>query len=80
VLSELGRYTYDHTSGLLYDEEWKFVPVPEVVGAWPVYFIATYAESVEPPALARYGAEVPARARQDAPAVQLRLRRITNGG
>ncbi len=79
VLSELGRYTYDHTTGMLYDEEWVFVPVREVLGAWPVRFAATYAESVAPSALARYGAEVSARARPDALAVQLRLRRITNG-
>lgn len=80
VLSELGRYTYDHTSGLLYGEEWRFVPVREVVGGeWPVRFLATYAEPLEPSALAQYGAEVLTRARLDAPAVQLRLRRIPNG-
>ncbi|HEX8107161.1 MAG TPA: hypothetical protein VF516_05500 [Kofleriaceae bacterium] len=81
VLSELGRYTYGHTSGLLYDEEWVFVPVRDAVdGKWPVRFLATYAESVEPSELAQYGEEVPTRARHDAPAVQLRLRRIANGG
>jgi hypothetical protein len=80
VMSELGRYSYDHTSGLLYDEEWKFVPVPGVAGPWPVSFIATYAEPLEPSGFARYGAEVPARARHDARAVQLRLRRVPNGG
>lgn len=80
VLSELGRYTYDHTSGLLYGEEWRFVPVPAVLGEWPVYFVATYADPLDPSALARYGAEVPPRARHDAPAVQLHLRRIANGG
>jgi hypothetical protein len=79
VLSELGRYTYQHTTGMLYDEEWVFIPVREVLGAWPVHFIATYAESLTPSALARYGPEVLTRARQDALAVQLRLRRITNG-
>lgn len=79
VLSELGRYTYQHTSGLLYDEEWIFVPIREVVGGWPVRFLATYAESLKPSELARYGEEVVTRARQDALAVQLRLRRITNG-
>jgi hypothetical protein len=80
VLSELGRYTYQHTTGLLYDEQWFFVPVPEVLGEWPVRFIATYAQSLAPSALARYGEEVLTRARQDALAVQLHLRRITNGG
>jgi len=80
VLSELGRYTYRHTAGMLYGEEWVFVPVREVLGEWPVRFLATYAESLAPSALARYGAEAPARARHDAPVVQLRLRRIANGG
>jgi hypothetical protein len=79
VLSELGRYTYRHTTGLLHDEEWIFVPVLEALGMWPARFAATYAESLAPSALARYGAEVPTRARPDALAVQLRLRRITNG-
>jgi hypothetical protein len=32
VLSELGRYTYLHTTGLLHDEPWIFVPVREVLG------------------------------------------------
>ena len=79
MLSELGRYTYQHTTGLLHDEEWIFVPVREALGAWPVRFAATYADSLAPSALVRYGAEVPARARPDALAVQLRLRRITDG-
>jgi len=65
---------------MLYGEEWVFVPVREVLGEWPVRFLATYAESLAPSALARYGAEAPARARHDAPVVQLRLRRIANGG
>jgi hypothetical protein len=79
VLSELGRYTYRHTTGMLYDEPWIFVPVREALGIWPARFAVTFAESLTPSALARYGAEVSARARPDALAVQLRLRRIADG-
>lgn len=79
VMSELGRYTYAHTSGMSYDEEWVFVPVPEVAGPWPVRFRAEYAEPLVHSELTQYGEEARIRARQDAPAVQLRLRRIPNG-
>jgi hypothetical protein len=79
VLSELGRYTYLHTTGLLHGEPWIFVPVPSVLGTWPVRFAARFAESLTPAALAAYGGDAAARARKDALAVQLRLRRIVHG-
>jgi hypothetical protein len=79
VLSELGRYTYRHTTGMLHDEPWIFVPVREELGIWPARFAVTFAESLVPSALSKYGSEVPARARPDALAVQLRLRRIPDG-
>ena len=76
VLSELGRYTYRHTSGLLQGEEWRFVPVKEASGAWPTVFSVTFAESIAAGAIeTRYGFEASTRARLDAPAVQLRLHR-----
>jgi hypothetical protein len=74
VLSELGRYTYRHTWGLMHDEEWRFVPVPEAVGDWPEAFAVAMAPSLTYAELeARYGAEVASRARSDAPNVQLCL-------
>jgi hypothetical protein len=74
VLSELGRYTYRHTSGLLVGEEWRFVPVADAVGSWPVVFVTTFAESIAPTELEKhYGFEASTRARIDAPAVQLHL-------
>jgi hypothetical protein len=76
VLSELGRYTYLHTSGLLHNEKWFFVPVQETLGEWPVRFSASYAPSLPWAKLDQYGREVLERARPDAPAVQLRLRRV----
>ena len=75
VLTELGRYTYRHTSGLLQKERWFFVPVPDAVGRWPARFEASSAPSLPWEELDLYGIEARARARQDAPAVQLRLRR-----
>lgn len=76
VLSELGRYTYRHTAGLLNDEAWRFVPVKEAVGMWPVVFEAKLADPIAVPDIeARYGFEASTRARLDAPAVQLRLSR-----
>lgn len=74
VLSELGRYTYQHTSGMIHGERWVFVPVTEAVGSWPVLFAVDYT-----PALSlddvenRYGVDARQRARPDALAVQLRL-------
>ncbi len=77
VLSELGRYTYRHTSGLLHDEKWCFVPVPDAVDGWPVAFSVEYAESTAPNMIAAsYGIEAEGRARPDASAVQLRLVRL----
>lgn len=74
VLSELGRYTYNHTTGLLRGEDWSFVPVPEVTGRWPVAYAVSYDEPLSASEVARlYGADVASRARPDAPAVQLRL-------
>ncbi len=74
VLSELGRYTYRHTTGLLHDEQWRFVPVPDAVDRWPVVFSVTYTDSIEPDAIAAgYGDEASTRTRRDAAAVQLRL-------
>lgn len=76
VLSELGRYTYRHTAGLLNGEEWRFVPVKEAVRMWPVVFSVDFASSIATGEIeARYGFEASTRARLDAPAVQLRLRR-----
>jgi hypothetical protein len=77
VLSELGRYTYRHTAGLLNGEEWRFVPVKEAVGMWPMIFSVSFVESIATGAIeARYGFEASTRARVDAPAVQLCLRRL----
>lgn len=76
VLSELGRYTYRHTSGLLVGEEWRFVPVADAAGGWPIAFVASFADSISPIEITtHYGFEASTRARIDAPAVQLRLRR-----
>lgn len=76
VLSELGRYTYRHTAGLLNGEEWRFVPVKEAVGMWPMVFSVSFANSIAIGEIeARYGFEASTRTRLDAPAVQLRLRR-----
>lgn len=77
ILSDLGRYTYRHTSGLLHDERWLFVPVPEALeGKWPVRFHATYGPSLAWGSLKEWGSEAPLRARKDAPLVQLHLRRV----
>jgi hypothetical protein len=77
VLSEFGRYTYRHTAGLLNDEAWRFVPVKEAVGLWPMVFEAKLADPIAVPAIeALYGFEALTRARHDAPAVQLRLSRL----
>jgi hypothetical protein len=76
VLSELGRHTYRHTSGLMAGEVWKFVPVRDAAGSWPVAFEVTLAESLSPSEVgSRYGFEASTRVRADALAVQLRLRR-----
>lgn len=78
VLSELGRYTYRHTSGLLLDERWIFVPMPEFTdGKWPRKYAVTYGSSLRHNQIAAaYGDEAASRARPDADAVQLRLRRL----
>jgi hypothetical protein len=74
ILSEVGRYTYRHTTGLLYGEQFRFVPVREAVGTWPVVFLVEYAESIAPEMIAaRYGVDAAGHARKDARAVQLRL-------
>ena len=77
VLSELGRYTYRHTAGLIHGEKWRFVPIPEKAdGAWPTIFAVAYADSIAHQQIAaRYGADAAARGRTDARAVQLRLTR-----
>lgn len=76
VLSEMGRYTYRHTTGLLYGEPFCFAPVREAVDEWPVVFSVAYTESIAPQAIAaKYGIDAAARARTDAPAVQLHLTR-----
>jgi hypothetical protein len=76
VLSELGRYTYRHTAGLLNGEDWRFVPVKEAAGRWPVVFGVAYANSIRHVEIkTRYSFEASTRARLDAPAVQLRLKR-----
>src|SRR5512134_791152 len=76
LVSELGRYTYRHTAGLLNGEEWRFVPVKEAVRMWPVVFSVDFASSIATGEIeARYGFEASTRARLDAPAVRLRLRR-----
>lgn len=78
VLSDLGRYTYRHTSGMLHRERWLFVPVPDALeGRWPVRFHASYAPSLALERLKEWGPEAPLRARKDAPAVQLRLRQVS---
>ncbi|HEX3478780.1 MAG TPA: hypothetical protein VHT91_27350 [Kofleriaceae bacterium] len=77
VLSELGRYTYRHTAGLLNGEEWRFAPVKEAVGMWPMVLSVGFADSIATAEIeARYGFEASTRTRLDAPAVQLRLRRL----
>lgn len=77
VLSELGRYTYQHTSGLLLGEQWRFAPVREVAGGWPVLFSVAYDEPLSRAEIVdRYGEDAAARARPDACAVQLRLSRV----
>jgi hypothetical protein len=74
VLSEVGRYTYRHTTELLYGEQFCFVPVREAVDAWPVVFHVEYADPIAPDLIAaRYGNDAWANARPDALAVQLRL-------
>ena len=76
VLSERGRYTYQHTSGMLNGEEWRFVPVKEAVGRWPLVFSVTFGESIRPNDIQdHYGFEASTRARLDAQAVQLHLSR-----
>jgi hypothetical protein len=76
VLSELGRYTYRHTSGLLSGEEWRFVPVADAVGSWPIVFVASFDDSIAPTGIEKhYGFEASTRARLDAPVVQLHLMR-----
>jgi hypothetical protein len=76
VLSELSRYTYRHTAGLLNGEEWRFVPVKDMVGMWPMVLSVSFADSIATSEIeARYGFEASTRARLNAPAVQLRLRR-----
>lgn len=77
VLSERGQYTYRHTAGLLNGEVWWFVPVKEVAGgAWPVVFSVALVDSIRAGDIeARYGFEASTRARLDAAAIQLRLRR-----
>ena len=78
VLSERGRYTYRHTAGLLNGEAWRFVPVKEPAGSWPVVFDANFAPPLGPHAIeSHFGFEAASRSRPDAPAVQLRLVRRT---
>lgn len=74
VLSELGRYTYQHTSGMLFGEQWMFAPVGDVVGPWPVTFTVDYMPALTLDEVEmRYGIAARHRARPDALAVQLRL-------
>lgn len=76
VLSELGRYTYQHTSGMLNGEEWRFVPVKEAAGRWPVVFRVTFADAIHPDHVQdHYGFEASTRVRLGAPVVQLHLLR-----
>jgi hypothetical protein len=78
VLSDLGRYIYRHTSGVLHGERWIFVPVPEALeGRWPVRFRVSYAPSLTWDSLKAWGREAALRARKDAPTVQLHLRRVS---
>lgn len=73
-LSDAGRYTYAHSSGLLRGEPWRFAA--RVAAGW-VEYLASYSSSLQPSQLLfAYGAEAQARARRDIPAVQLRLRAI----
>jgi hypothetical protein len=75
VLSELGRHTHLHSSGLLRRERWRFVPVPEAVdGEWPAAFSACFVDSIGYANIEEcYGQEATRGARADSPSVQLRL-------
>ena len=71
VLSDAGIYTYGHTIGLNLGERWRFI-------AWddgrPSVYSVQYGEPLDHALIADlYGAEIRDRARDDRPAVQLRL-------
>jgi hypothetical protein len=73
-LSDVGRYTYAHSLGLIYGEPWRLVIYDR--GGVIEEYDATYGESLPPERIAyHYGNDAAMRARQDYPAVQLRLRR-----
>lgn len=76
-LSEAGRYTYLHSSGLIYGERYRFVPRTQP-WATEVYEAADYGEFLEPAEVARlYGQEAAARARPDRKTVQFVLSRCS---
>ena len=73
-LSEVGRYTYAHSLGLIYGESWRFVIYDR--GGVIQEYAASYDEALPQERIAYYyGNDAAMRARQDYPAVQLRLRR-----
>jgi hypothetical protein len=74
-LSDVGRYTYAHSLGLLYGEAWRLVVYD--CGGIVQKYEAAYGEALLPEQIAcHYGDDAALRARQDYPTVQLRLRRL----
>jgi len=74
VVSEIGRYSWEHTIGLDLGEIWKFVTWS--YGA-PHTYAVVYASPIEPGDIAAaYGAEAAHRAWPQDKAVQLKLTRI----
>jgi hypothetical protein len=74
-LSKQSLYTYKHSWCLLNGEVWRFIPIKEAVGSWPVVYEVFLASPVSSDEIgAIYGEDVASRAPQR-PIVQLRLMR-----
>ena len=70
-LSEAGRYTYAHSMGLMHGEVWRLAIWDQSVRIYE----ASFADSIPSEQIAeRYGAAAAAAARNDYPAVQLKMR------
>jgi hypothetical protein len=75
-LSDVGRYAYSRSLGLIYDEPWSLAIYDH--GDIVQEYDDAYAESLPQEQIAYYyGNAAAMKARQDYPAVQLRLRRRT---
>ncbi len=77
VMPEHSKYTYSHTCELQYDDnELLFIPVPEVLDAWPVKFRVKFGEPIGIDEISKlYGDEAASRASEERLSLTLRLSR-----